>query len=684
MASHTDILKQRGLLAVATRAGWTPHAVGTSDGWRYPTYTEDGEPCEASRWKACNSADRFKYLWIPKDAQRPTYYLLPGTVAAIEEWGSVVHLVAGEIDLLTMHAAGWPNVLSWYGEQNVPKTLATDLKRMGVKRAVYYPDCDTPGMKAARAVWDTLRDSEIEIRFRKLDGEDESGYDLNDVWQAVQFHPQTFQERLAACPVLTFEDDAPRQSTLHERLSAPSGANDWRNEWIDTIIDALGAPDTREGGVDRWHCPLPSHPDKHPSFRVSKDQNPDFPWPMCSCNIQREDDAWEQVASALSVESWDAFKERKRADTNPPTANRGISTQQPPENAPTNAHERAHEAERVLRVVTSDQAIARVRSLATGETVTDTLPILAPYKPLHQFGGLLKLWEPRKIILLVGPSGMGKTAWMETCQDGHRMRGEDFLLWGPEWSPTEYLMRAVCAWGGPGVTAQREDHLWRKEESLNIPREKRHGKALRPNERQRVLDALDKLSSWPGQGHYIDEVPHKLSDLEATVGVTVNRLRDQGRNVVAFYLDYVQKLPKRGDAWDTVERMIGYVWEFCQAYDLIGVVASQVRKADGLKVREGKMLNETSAESVSDKYVNAFLTLNPVFTDDGGRLEEGYMRVLKNSLAPAPAKLRVKTALYRHRWLDDIVGDLEADTFDKGTNHEEPEAPAPVDLAGLF
>ena len=117
-------------------------------------------------------------------------------------------------------------------------------------------------------------------------------------------------------------------------------------------------------------------------------------------------------------------------------------------------------------------------------------------------------------------------------------------------------------------------------------------------------------------------------------------------------------------------------------YDLVGVVASQVRKNEGPKVREGKLLNEASAQSVTDQLVNAYITLNPVFTEDGGRLEEGYIRAVKNSLGPYPAKLRVKTALNRHRWLDDIVGDLEADTFDPVTV-EEPDAPTPVDL-GLF
>jgi hypothetical protein len=59
------------------------------------------------------------------------------------------------------------------------------------------------------------------------------------------------------------------------------------------------------------------------------------------------------------------------------------------------------------------------------------------------------------------------------------------------------------------------------------------------------------------------------------------------------------------------------------------------------------------------------------FDATGARLEEGWLRCVKNSAAPVPMQLRVKTALYRHRWTSKILTPV---------GHAEPDNPPPLDL----
>lgn len=666
MSALNERLRARGLLAAATHAGWKPYTYRLGaralPGWAYPLYHASGEMVEGvRRWKAADSGADPKYSWLPAGAERPRYYMLPGALAAIAEMGGTIHLASGEPDLLALHASGWKNTLCWFGELAVPETLADDLKQLGVKRAVFYPDCDETGLKAAQIVADRLRDSGVELAIRQLPGEPGSGYDLNQLWQAASFSPDAFRDRLAACDVLALAEPG-SPAPLPRRALPPAAAGDWYRAWIADVRSALGPPATNQGRIERWRCPLPEHADRNPSFRISADQNPDLPWPMCSCGIQDREDPWGLVAAALGVEPWETFRARKASAAR--AAGNGGS-EHPSENAP-QTHQNGVDGP--LRVVGGRSAGQRLRAIVSGTSAIDVVPILAPYKPLHRFSGLLHLWEPRKVILVIGASGTGKTAFLETCQDGHRRNNQDFIMWGPEWSPTEYQMRAATGQGGPSVIRQRLDQLYLLEEKLGIS--EHDGRKLPDHERAKLLEILDKIVAWPGEGHYVDQTPDNIGKLLDTAANTVDRLRAAGRRPVVFYLDYVQKAPRRGGDWAEVEFIIGDVCRFAIDYDMVAVVASQAKKDEGRRLRQGELLDEASAQALSDQQANAVITLNPVYID-GERHERGYIRAVKNSLGVYPAKLLVETALYRHRWTDKELSDVEGDVF-----VDEPE-PAP-------
>jgi len=95
-------------------------------------------------------------------------------------------------------------------------------------------------------------------------------------------------------------------------------------------------------------------------------------------------------------------------------------------------------------------------------------------------------------------------------------------------------------------------------------------------------------------------------------------------------------------------------------------VVSQVTKAQSRRIKDGELLDSVSGQSISDQKANLVMTLNPVFTENHERLEEGYIYCAKNSLGPTPARLRVKTALNRHRWTESVVSELE--TGDNASN----------------
>lgn len=695
MSTLTERLKQRGILTSASYAVWKPHTEKGKPGWLYPTFDEAGEPLAARRWKNANSKGSPKYLWLPRREDRPpdftlpTYYMLPGALDAIAECGGVVHLVAGEVDLLTLRAAGWANALSWYGEGNVPVTLADDLRRFGVKYAVYYPDLDDAGMDGARKVWERLQDSSISVKFRRLPGEDGTGFDLNDLWQRCAFVPTNFLSALAQAPLIEFEAEgavedrlikAEEDSQLPEVPAAHPGEREEveRRAWAE-IASRLTRRGTKPG---YYECPYGDH----------KPEGKDFLFDPatgkvggCQGKHAAQSKRWRDLADFLGIDVSQIARD-VAAEFRPP--------QEPPpapdpaehlsESAPQAAQKRA---DGPLRVASGKRAAEGLKRLVTGATTIDSMPVLAPYKPLLRFGGMLRLWERRKIILVIGASGTGKTAFLETCQDGQRRRGENIIVYGPEWTPQEYQMRLVAGWGGPKVEDQRLDQIFLKEEAMGI--EDHSGARLSDAQRARVLKILDMAAHWPGDAYYIDSAPRRVSELLDTVSNTVDKVRGEGKDITTFYLDYVQKTPRSGDGWAEIEFIMGDLFHLGVSSDLIIVVASQTKKEDSRKLRQGTLLDESSAQQLSDQQANAVITLNPVY-QNGSRLERGWIRVVKNSLGIAPAKMLVETFLYRHRWGDKEITDVEDDAFDttpalySNNSKDEPDDPAQLDLVGYW
>src|SRR5258708_831101 len=250
-------LQARGIHHVAQDHGWEIDG----SGWSYLLYTTDGKPYIAKdgrqvrRWKNQESSSEPKYRWSETGySDRPTYYMLPGTLSAIEMAYGLVYLASGEPDVLAYHAAGIGNVLSWFGEQSKPKNLADDLRSFGVTVVECYPDLDKAGNGWARFIVTQLDGSGIEVRVYKLPPELGDKGDISKLWRPCEFNADRFSERVIALPRLDIQPDPkpapkptiqplPDSSTpppdLRRAIEQAVGAsNYWRDGWSQKNISS--------------------------------------------------------------------------------------------------------------------------------------------------------------------------------------------------------------------------------------------------------------------------------------------------------------------------------------------------------------------------------------------------------------------------------------------------------------
>ena len=210
-----QLLAERGILQTAEEVGWHPN----NDGWMYPLFDVDDKRILLKdknpiwRWKSYDSEASPKYFWKPSGlgTERPKYYLLPGLRQAIKDANGLLYIASGEPDVLAFRAAGVRNVLCWFGEDNVPNTVANDLPQLGVNRVVYFPDLDDTGRGSASKLSAWLNGTSISCEIYALPDWLGVKGDINKLWQHYEFDTLRFQEALNCLPrlVLTETNNAP-------------------------------------------------------------------------------------------------------------------------------------------------------------------------------------------------------------------------------------------------------------------------------------------------------------------------------------------------------------------------------------------------------------------------------------------------------------------------------------------
>ena len=123
-----QLLADRGILDTAIQAGWQ----SSNNGWEYPIHNLDGQ-IVTRRWKAYSNSSGQKYRWLPNKPAGADYYfgvLITVLQAAIATANGTLYIANGEPAVLTFIAAGLLNVLSWFGETNIPKNLLTSINSL--------------------------------------------------------------------------------------------------------------------------------------------------------------------------------------------------------------------------------------------------------------------------------------------------------------------------------------------------------------------------------------------------------------------------------------------------------------------------------------------------------------------------------------------------------------------------
>lgn len=643
MADNLDaLLTQRGILDVARAAQWQPFTAHERAGWSYPIYNVRGEPYAERRWKSANGGGP-KYLWLWQKPDRAKYYFLPGTLSAIAEKYGNCYLAGGEPDVLAYRAAGIDNAICWLdGEGSPPETLADDLAYMGVTLLLYAPDRDVAGMQSAHKVLKLLEGTGILAVLFQLPGEVGSKYDINDLWIDCQFCPDEFKRRLGSLSGLDPVDmHLYAQQIGPQRQTAVTTVTDtierWRDQWQQSIMAAMGPPAITENGRARWHCPLPHHEDRHPSFRFTDDQKPGHLWPVCSCGIADDKNAWDTVAAALGHDSWRDFKTIQAAEQGytqtAPIEQHSLKTA--PNASPQLPNEKP-------AWVDSHAMYDQLREELGGMYQPDIQPIVAPLTVLHRFGGFARFWRRGKLIAVTGISGGGKTTLAKTMMLTLMQNGYDVIWWGPEWDPYEYAEQDLQRKAN-GLTMDQLDswRMWqtfqRQGDDVLKTMAAKHG-LTRPTEAsiKLALSAVDELLAMPGHMYFIPDPELDVDKvLDIAQGIATIKRRE-GRDVAAFVWDYVQLANMAGARdWTWAERVVGKIKARVNTrlMNVCGIVTSQSRKGDAESVRSGeKQLTVAAGQNLSDSQFNLYLAQTPDYNPGtGDMLNTAWILVGKNS-----------------------------------------------------
>src|SRR5690606_13286225 len=166
----------------------------------------------------------------------------------------------------------------------------------------------------------------------------------------------------------------------------------------------------------------------------------------------------------------------------------------------------------------------------------------------------------------------------ETIAESFNRQGYDQVWYGPEWSPYEMGLRALQRAGGLDTIHMAKGLMWDIQGQRGVPEAKRKGVPLTDNEREDSLRKLANMAAWPGKTYFLSRKANAmpLSDMLAVVRAIVLDRRAQGRKVVAFYFDYLQRARRQGrDGAFWSEAVIDEIKALCEELSLIGFVIVQ-------------------------------------------------------------------------------------------------------------
>lgn len=304
---------------------------------------------------------------------------------------------------------------------------------------------------------------------------------------------------------------------------------------------------------------------------------------------------------------------------------------------------------------TSVESMQRYRERLETARTDGKLPLVFPFKALHDFGGFCRVLAPGVMIGVVGLSGGLKTSFVETITDSWKQMDDNDVLWyGPEWSWERMADRAVQRYGGANFTDVMLHEMYLQEQARG--QKTQYGVKL-PNAVYADSVRISKeIEQWSGMNHYIEQMDVDIDDLLAGSAERLLDAQKIGRNIRVAVWDYLQLMDMRSvrSESERITTILGRLKAFCVENSLIGIVASQVTKTASADTKENqKLLTSEAGQFFRGDKFNLVLTLNPVY--DGKALtDKGYINVDKNSIGKTGA-VQVFINPARLKWVDSIA-----------------------------
>ena len=268
-------LKRRGIRESALACRWSiaPHWLENDNGkgmawaWSIPTNQREFNLIKFYRPKAMR--------WS-KPGKTTKVYMGQGwerLKKAVAD-SNILIVANGQVDHLTFIEAGHDNVISFYGENSVPKDeLLKLIEALGnVATVLNWPDRDTAGITGATKLRNILHPVGVAFSAFELPYELGTKKDTNDLWIDVAFDARQFNRTLLACPLL--ELPSQHEATILPPVLIPTPTavptskatkGDIDESALKFAVESALRQSYRLGATAKDRCQCPIHKGHNPS-----------------------------------------------------------------------------------------------------------------------------------------------------------------------------------------------------------------------------------------------------------------------------------------------------------------------------------------------------------------------------------------------------------------------------------
>lgn len=334
----------------------------------------------------------------------------------------------------------------------------------------------------------------------------------------------------------------------------------------------------------------------------------------------------------------------------------------------------------------------RLLAMVNGELPVEVRSFPFPFQTMHKFGQLLRTCTTKKVCLILGASGDGKTQLLETMVDNWALLGVDGIFWGAEWDQDEMIMRRWQRYSRTITYEMVVNHLsYLGYKSEGLSDNDNYGTPLNQSQVKELTQAQTTLEKFRGSVEYhgCEGLPSDVDTVFDMMERTIERRRKAGKRVLYVVFDYVQLLEsKPTDASvNRYEYAFERVKDFARRLNVYCVMTSQVNK-DTTRNKAENGIGIADAHWIRPDKANVALALVRQYYEGANNKQQEslcyYLRSLKSSLfntledyhdthLQIPLLMRPERLTFsEHDWRTDIkYSMLKENQYYKGARYED-------------